>query len=375
MNIITSGYWSFFGIYQLYYVESLQLPPSQISWIGSIQMFLTFFLGTFSGRLADAGYARHAVLVGLFLITLGTFMTSLATSYWQILLAQGVCTGIGMGILSIPTITVVGSYFKKYKAMALGFCASGSGTGSIIWPLLLQNLQPRIGFGWAVRVQGLVVLMFAILINLLLRPRAPPRKSRPLVDWQAFREPPYSLFAAGLFLIFWALYFGNYYINIFATREIGLSDSEATNLLILINVVGIPVRPVLGLLADRCFGVLPTLIVSATILGALLYVWTAVQSATGLYVWAVFYGVATGATLGLFIGGLASLTDDISKMGTRFRMIFSILGVSLLIGPPTAGALIQNENGGSAAAQVWSGTVTIAGAVLIGAARWTQRKK
>ena len=145
MNILTSGYWSSFGIYQLYYVETLQLPPSQISWIGSIQMFLTFFLGTFSGRLADAGYARHTVLVGSFLLTLGTFMTSLATTYWQILLAQGVCAGIGMGILSIPTITVVGSYFEENKAMALGFCASGSGTGSIIWPLLLQNLQPRIG--------------------------------------------------------------------------------------------------------------------------------------------------------------------------------------------------------------------------------------
>ena len=232
-----------------------------------------------------------------------------------------------------------------------------------------------IGFGWAVRVQGLVVLIIAILINLLLRPRLPPRKSGPLVEWQAFREPPYSLFAIGLFLIFWALYFGNFYINTFATYEIGLSNREATNLLILINVVGIPVRPVLGLLADRCFGVLPTLIVSATILGALLYVWMAVQSATALYVWAVFYGVASAATLGLFIGGLASLTQDLSKAGTRFGMIFSILGVSLFIGPPTAGALIQKENGGFAAAQVWSGTVTIAGGLLIGVAWWTQRKK
>ena len=224
------------------------------------------------------------------------------------------------------------------------------------------------------RVQGLVVLIIAILINILLRPRMPPRKSGPLVEWQAFREPPYSLFTVGLFLIFWALYFGNFYINTFATSEIGLTDSEATNLLILINAVGIPARPVLGLLADRYFGVLPTLIVSGTILGALLYVWMAIQSAAALYAWAVFYGVASAATLGLFVAGSASLTHDLSKMGTRFGMLFSILGVSLLIGPPTAGALIQHENGGFAAAQVWSGTVTIAGAVLIGAARWTLRK-
>ena len=233
----------------------------------------------------------------------------------------------------------------------------------------------NIGFGWAVRVQGLVVLIIAIIINLLLRPRVPPRKSGPLVEWQAFREPPYSLFAVGLFLIFWALYFGNFYINTFATSEIGLTDSEATNLLILINVVGIPVRPILGWLADRRFGVLPILIVSGTMLGALLYVWMAIHNATALYVWAVFYGVASAATLGLFVAGMASLTKDLNKMGTRFGMVFSILGVGLFIGPPTAGALIQLMNGGFAAAQVWSGTVTIAGAVLIGAARWTLRKK
>ena len=145
MNTLTSGYSASFGVYQLYYVQSLNLPPSQISWIGSIQMFLTFFVGAFSGRLADAGYARYAALVGSALIVLGTFMMSLATTYWQILLAQGICAGLGMGILYMPATAVVGTYWKKYKAMALGFCASGSGTASIVWPLLIQYLQPQIG--------------------------------------------------------------------------------------------------------------------------------------------------------------------------------------------------------------------------------------
>lgn len=89
----------------MHYTETLLLPPSQIAWIGSIQVFLTFAISAFSGRLADAGYARHAVLVGTTLCVLGTFMTSLAETYWQIFLAQGICEGLGMGIMYMPAVT------------------------------------------------------------------------------------------------------------------------------------------------------------------------------------------------------------------------------------------------------------------------------
>jgi MFS family permease len=145
INALTWGYAASFGVYQLYYTTTLNLPPSQVSWIGSIQIFLTFFVGTVSGRSADAGYAQWTVLVGSTLLVVGTFMTSLAKTYWQVFLAYGVCTGLGMGILYMPAVAVIGSYWQKRKAMALGLAASGSGTGGIIFPLIVQSLQHHIG--------------------------------------------------------------------------------------------------------------------------------------------------------------------------------------------------------------------------------------
>ena len=47
-----------FGVFQTYYVDFLGRSVSDVSWIGSIQVFLTFFIGTFTGRLTDAGYFR-----------------------------------------------------------------------------------------------------------------------------------------------------------------------------------------------------------------------------------------------------------------------------------------------------------------------------
>jgi hypothetical protein len=45
----TWGYVNSFGIFQTYYVGALGHPPSDISWVGTVQIFLLFFIGTFSG--------------------------------------------------------------------------------------------------------------------------------------------------------------------------------------------------------------------------------------------------------------------------------------------------------------------------------------
>lgn len=117
--------------------------------MGSIQVFLTFVISAFSGRSADAGYARHAVFAGTFLCVFGTFMTSLAKTYWQIFLAQGVCTGLGMGIMYMPAVTVVGTYFAKKRTMVLAISAAGGGTGSVVFPAIVQYFTPQVG-KWSV---------------------------------------------------------------------------------------------------------------------------------------------------------------------------------------------------------------------------------
>lgn len=213
INCIVWGYPSTYGVFQLYYVETLGLPSSQVSWIGSIQVFLTFAICTVSGRLADAGHSRLTVAVGSALAVLGTFTTSFATAYWQILLAQGICTGLGGGIAFMPSIAVASSYFKRNRAFALSIAAIGTSVGSLIFPSIVQYLIPRVGFAWAVRCQSLVALVLCLVASLLLRPYLPPRKTGPLVEWEAFKELPYVFFILGGFLNFYTLYFGGFYVS------------------------------------------------------------------------------------------------------------------------------------------------------------------
>ena len=200
---VTWGNINSFGVFQAYYTETLNQPASAISWIGGIQTFITFILGTFSGRALDAGFYKPVFCIGTFIQVLGIFMTSISKTYWQVFLAQGVCQGIGNGLIFVPSMALLATYFVKRRGIAYGIAASGSATGGMVFPAMVANLLPKVGFGWTVRVIGLLVLVFLVIAAIALTPRLPPRKSGPIVEWSAFKERPYLLFAFAAYFLFW----------------------------------------------------------------------------------------------------------------------------------------------------------------------------
>ena len=145
MCVITWGLITSFGVFQPFYEDLLGSEPSTISWIGTIQIFTLLLLGTFSGRASDAGLVHEAVFVGTSLIIFGLFMTSLSVKYYQLFLSQGVCVGMGMGILYMPGLSVPSSYFERRKSLAVGIIASGAGSGGLFYPAMVQQLLPQVG--------------------------------------------------------------------------------------------------------------------------------------------------------------------------------------------------------------------------------------
>lgn len=86
-------------------------------------------VGIFAGWLIDAGYLRPILIAGTFLEVFGMFMTSLCTQYWQILLAQGVCVGLGSGLLGLTSVAIIPLYFSSRRMIATGIAATGSSLG------------------------------------------------------------------------------------------------------------------------------------------------------------------------------------------------------------------------------------------------------
>lgn len=102
-------------------------------------------------------------------------LTSVSSTYWQVLLAQGVCTGLGTCCLAITSIAIVPAYFRRRRATAMATATVGSsGLGATVYPLVFERARRGISFGWAVRIIGLVALACCVFALVIIKPRIKP---------------------------------------------------------------------------------------------------------------------------------------------------------------------------------------------------------
>ncbi|KAH7000745.1 major facilitator superfamily domain-containing protein [Ilyonectria destructans] len=372
----TWGFINSFGVFQTYYTSFLDRPPSDVSWIGSIQVFLSFFVGAFIGRFTDCGFLRQTLICGTALVTLGIFTASVSTKYWQMVLSQGICCGLGSGCLVTPAVSVVSTYFNKKRSLAIGFATCGSVTGGLVFSSMGRQLIPSAGVGWALRAIGFVQLATLLFVIAFMKSRLPPRKADRLVEWAAFKESEYTFFTAGMFFNFWAVFFGFYYLASYSRDVIepSFSYAESLNLLLILNGIGVLGRMILNHFADTV-GPLNLMIPVCLTAGIALFTWITVHTPGGLYAWTVVYGIIAGSILSLFPAGLASLTTDLSKRGARMGMNFTIVSFATLTGNPVAGAIITSNGGDYMGAQLLMGVSFLLGMGFIIMARLSRQRK
>ncbi|KAF2628030.1 MFS general substrate transporter [Macroventuria anomochaeta] len=363
------GFIQSFGVFQTYYATTLSATPSTMSWIGSIQVFLVFSLGIFAGRATDAGYFHHVFGFGLLVQLLGVFMLSLTRAYWQILLTQGVCLGVGGGCQFVSTLSVLSTYFDKRRALAMGIAATGTTVGSIVMPVIVQQLLPVIGFAWTVRCLGLMMTVLGLAAAIGLRTRVPPRNSGPLMDWSAFAELPFGLFCVGVFFAFWGAYFPFYYIGLYARDILHTDYRTSISLLLVMNGVGVPGRLLPNIIADRCLGSVNIMALSSFNGAIIVFSWAAVRSEMGLWIFAAFFGFFSAGIQSLFPASLATLTPDPQKRGTRMGIGFAVAGFACLTGTPLGGALVQANDGHYLYVQIWTGLSMLAGTLFLVASK------
>ncbi|ETS79365.1 hypothetical protein PFICI_09218 [Pestalotiopsis fici W106-1] len=360
----TWGFINSFGIFQTYYTSVLDLPAADVSWIGSIQVFLSFFIGAVVGRYTDAGYLRLMLVCGATLILVGIFTASCATQYWQLVLSQGICCGLGNGFLVTPAVAVVSTYFERKRSLVIGLTTCGSVTGGLIFPAMARQLIPTIGFAWTLRAIGFVQLATLAVIMAFMKSRLPPQSPYHLVDWASFKEREYTFFTVGMFFNFWAVFFGYFFLGSFSRDVIGLTYVESLNLLLVLNGVGIIGRTLPNYLADKV-GPLGMLIPACLLASVMVFSWIAVHTLSQLYAWTVLYGIIGGSILSLFPAGISSLTTDLSTRGARIGMNFTVISFAVLTGNPIASAIIAAQHGAYIGAQVFMGISLLVGMVFI----------
>jgi hypothetical protein len=161
-----------------------------------------------------------------------------------------------------------------------------------------------------------------------------------------------------------------YYIPSFAQTQIGLPLAASTNVLIMLNGVGVVGRILPNLLSDLYFGPLNTLVPVCLMCSLLTYLWAIVAGTAELYTWTAIYGIFGAGIQSLFPATLSSLTTNPMMQGTRMGMAFTVVSFSVLTGPPIAGVLIGINGGKYLLAQCFSGSVLVVGCLFLAAARY-----
>jgi hypothetical protein len=101
--------------------------------------------------------------------------------------------------------------------MALGLATTGNSVGGLIYPVIVRQLLGKVGFGWTVRVLGFLNLVTLSFVIAFMKPRLPPRKSGPIVEWTAIKDVPYVLFVIGCCFLMAAVYFVFHYVRLLHT--------------------------------------------------------------------------------------------------------------------------------------------------------------
>ncbi|KAJ6438232.1 Endoglucanase-1 [Purpureocillium lavendulum] len=390
----TWGIINTFGAYQTYYEsgELFSASSSNISWIGAVQSSLLLLCGVLTGPLYDAGYFKTLVYGGVLLINIGQMMLSLCHEYWQALLAQGFCIGIGTGIAYIPGVALLSGYFTTKLPIANGIATTGSGlgrevdelhvvevradgknilTGGILYPIMFHRLLDRIGFAWTVRALGLVMIVTSIIPLLIFRPRPRPPSKRRLIDLTAFKEPAYTSFVLGAMLTSVTINIPFYYIQYYAIST-GVASNELGFYFLSIMTTGSFFGRVLpNLLANRV-GPFNIIFLCTLMSGCLTFAFVDNFSLAGVVASAFFFGFFSGAYVSLPPTCFVRLSPTRSVVGTRMGMGFAVAMLGNLLGAPLAGVILREK--GFNAMWIFGGASSILGAFALMMSRNIQGK-
>ncbi|KAI0823283.1 MFS general substrate transporter [Trametes gibbosa] len=366
----TFGQLNSFGTFQTWYAEHQlhHLPPSTIAWIGSLQLWIFFFSGGFIGRLFDAHGPRVIMIPGTVVLVFSTMMTSLSSKYYQFILAQGVLFGLGVGMMFYPSLAAISTHFAKYRGTALGIAFAGSGVGGVVYPIMFQHLFERVGFGWAVRISGFISLAACcIAVATTTSLRAPTQQKAPALGLALFRDVPFVLVVGGSLLICLGLFIPFFYIADYA-KDNHISANTIFYILSAMNGGGILGRLAPPLLSDAV-GRYNVIVPCAFLMGlSALVFWIFAKTLVAIILFAVVYGFFSGAFIAMLIPCVAQISE-LSEIGTKIGVLYSIISFAALAGGPAAGALLRAGQGSYTGMIVLCGVSNVAGAVFMLAAR------
>ena len=328
------------------------------AFVFGLTAFLYFVLGAVTGPLVQRVGPRKMLLFGGTVQVIGLLLTSRVHSLVQAYVTYGLGVGIGVACGYVPMVAVVGGWFQRRRATAVGIAVSGIGVSSLIGaPVAARIIK---SYGWRD-----AYVVFAVATGVLMAIcaafiRTPPGFGRaPAITLSAaVRTRQFALSYTGVLLGSIPLF--SVFVNLVPYAEDhGITKVTAATLLSIIGAASIVGRIGLSSLAQR-FG---TAIVYTSSFGAMAasqLIWLgSASSYTRLALFAVVFGVSYGGFIALSPALLAEIFGA-EQLGGLAGVNYSAAGFGALVGPAGAAWLVDATGG-------YSTSIVVAFAFGVGA--------
>lgn len=269
MIFLTWGANAAFGVYLNYYIRLDYFHGAtkyDFALMGGVVVCLAQGLGPIGVLMLRVFGLFATFAVGIVLQTLAYFLASACEKFWQLFLCQGVLVGISFSLIFIPGTIVLPTWFEKRMATAMGIAVGGLGLGGVVFSLSLNKIIAQTGNQkWALRATGFITLAGSLVGLCFIRFRNHRR-----LEFDYARTLKRAYIAENVRIVFDPRVFDNYpmlvtgvwfgvcsmayvivlYSFLLYATSVGLSNTQALNLLAVLNAAQVVGRPLVGNLGD-----------------------------------------------------------------------------------------------------------------------------
>ncbi|CAH1271590.1 SLC16A12 [Branchiostoma lanceolatum] len=164
-----------FGVFLEEFTTQFDQSATATSLVISVCIGIAFG-GTLLGVMLSARFGfRPVAMAGGVMAAVGCILTYFSTSIVHLYITVGVMVGLGSSLAFFPSLSLVGKYFDKKRAIANGIAVSGPSVGSMVFPPVFTYLIEE--YGW----RGSLLIAAGVMLNItafaaLLRPIQLPEK-------------------------------------------------------------------------------------------------------------------------------------------------------------------------------------------------------
>ena len=101
-------------------------------------------------------------MIGAVISAAGLLVASFATGIWTLLLGYSVITGVGFGLMYLPSVVIVSKHFLVRRSLATGIVLCAAGVGTFVVAPLAQFMLEQ--WGWRGSMQGLAVMCLTCVL-------------------------------------------------------------------------------------------------------------------------------------------------------------------------------------------------------------------